>query len=96
MLSTDISDALEKVVEHLDNSVADNPSVFIKSNKPFGMRMRLHKYIKAFKIQMEHKEDVNEKKYDHLNINSNVEGVMITSALEKESLALTDEEGKRL
>ncbi len=96
MLSTDISNALEKAAEHLDNSVAEEPSVFIKHDKPFDMRMRMHKYIKAFKIQMRGKENVDENKYNHLILTSNVDGIMITSALEKKPLVLTDEKGGEL
>ena len=96
MLSTDISDALQKIVEHLDNSVADTPSVFISSDRPFAIRMRMFKYIKAFREQMKDKENVDENKYNHLVLTSNVDGIMITSALEKKPLILTDEKGEKL
>ena len=93
---TDISIALEKAVEHLDNSGSDTPSVFISDDKPFAMRMRMYKYIKAFKEQMKNKEDVDENKYNHLILTSNTDGIMITSALEKKPLTLTDERGEKL
>ena len=96
MLSTDISNALEKAVEHLDNSVADTPSVFISSDRPFAIRMRMFKYIKAFREQMKDKESVDENKYNHLVLTSNVDGIMITSALEKKPLTLTEERGENL
>ena len=96
MQSIDISNALEKVVEHLDNSVVDEPSVFIKHDRPFAVRMRMHKYIKAFKEQMKAKENVNENKYNHLILTSNTDGIMITSALENKPLVLTDEKGEKL
>ena len=96
MLSIDISNALEKVVEHLDNSVADVPSVFIKHDKPFVVRMRMYKYIKAFKEQMKDKENVDENKYNHLILTSNIDGIMITSALENKPLTLMNERGEEL
>jgi hypothetical protein len=96
LLSTDISDALQKIVEHLDNSGADEPSVFIKHSRPFAIRMRMYKYMKAFKEQMKDKENVDENKYNHLILTSNSDGIMITSALENKPLILTDEKGGKL
>ena len=96
MLSTDISNALEKAVEHLDNSVAEDPSVFIKHDRSFAVRMRMHKYIKAFKEQMKDRENVDENKYNHLILTSNTDGIMITSSLENEPLILTNEKGEKL
>ena len=94
--STDISNALEKIVDHLDNSDSDNPKVWIKDNKPFALRMRMHKYIKAFKTQMKKVEGVDENKYDHLLLTSNNDGVMVSSGLENKPLTLTDEKGEEL
>ena len=94
--SIDISNALQKAVEHLDNSTTDEPSVFIKHDNPFGLRMRMHKYIKAFKEQMKDKKDVDEGKYNHLILTSNTEGIMVTSSLENKPLTLTTEEGEEL
>jgi hypothetical protein len=96
LLSTDISNALEKAVEHLDNSVTDVPSVFISHSRSFAMRMRMYKYIKAFKEQMKDRENVDENKYNHLILTSNTDGIMITSALENKPLILTDEKGEKL
>ena len=87
---------MEKAVEHLDNSVAENPSVFIKYGKPFAIRMRMYRYIKGFREQMKGKENVDENKYNHLILTSNIDGIMITSALEKKPLILTDEKGEEL
>jgi len=94
--SIDISNALEKAVEHLDNSVADEPAVFIKHDNSFAMRMRMHKYIKAFKEQMKDKGNVDENKYNHLILTSNTDGIMITSALDNKPLVLTDDKGEKL
>ena len=87
---------MEKAVEHLDNSGSDTPSVFISDDKPFAMRMRMYKYIKAFKEQMKNKENVDENKYDHLVLTSNTDGIMITSSLENEPLTLTNERGEQI
>ena len=96
MLSTDISNALEKAVEHLDNSESMSPSVFVKHDNAFAMRMRMYKYIKAFREQMKDKENVDENKYNHLILTSNTDGIMITSSLENEPLILTNERGEKL
>jgi hypothetical protein len=72
------------------------PSVFIRHNNPFAMRMRIHKYIKAFKEQMKNKENVDENKYNHLILTSNTDGIMITSSLENEPLTLTNEKGEQI
>ena len=72
------------------------PSVFITHHNPFALRMRMYKYIKAFREQMKDKENVDENKYNHLILTSNVDGIMITSALEKKPLILTDEKGGEL
>ena len=96
MLSTDISNALEKAVEHLDNSESMSPSVFVKHDNAFAMRMRMYKYIKAYREQMKDKENVDENKYNHLVLTSNVGGIMITSSLENKSLTLTTERGEEL
>ena len=45
---------------------------------------------------MKDKEDVDENKYNHLILTSNTDGIMITSALEKKPLTLTDERGEKL
>ena len=72
------------------------PSVFVKHDNSFAMRMRMYKYIKAYREQMKDKEDVDENKYNHLILTSNVGGIMITSSLENKSLNLTTERGEEL
>ena len=96
MLSTDISNALEKAVEHLDNSESMSPSVFVKHDNAFVMRMRMYKYIKAFKEQMKDKENVDENKYNHLIIKITDSEVIISSVLEQEDLTLVTESGETL
>tara|TARA_R110002020_G_scaffold117744_1_gene269137 strand:+ start:371 stop:595 length:225 start_codon:yes stop_codon:yes gene_type:complete len=73
-----------------------SPSVFVKHDNAFAMRMRMYKYIKAFKEQMKDKEDVDESKYNHLILTSNKEGIVITSSLENKPLTLTTEGGEKL
>ena len=70
--------------------------MWIKDIKPFALRMRMHKYIKAFKVQMHSVEGVDENKYDHLLLTSNDEGVMVSSGLENKPLTLTNEKGEEL
>ena len=94
--STDISNALEKAVEHLDNSEHDNPSIFIEHKQPFALRMKMYRYIRAFAVQMRDKSDVVEDKYNHLVVTNVPKGVMITSALEQKPLTLTTEKGEEL
>ena len=96
MQSTDISNALEKAVEHLDNSTSEKPSVFIKDDSPFALRMRIHRYIKAFNMQMKNNPDVDENKYNHLVLTSNTDRLMVTSSLENKSLTLTTAGGEEL
>lgn len=96
MQSTDISNALEKAVEHLDNSISEKPEVFVKNDTPFALRMRMHKYIKAFNMQMKNNPDVDENKYNHLVLTSNTDELVITSSLENKSLILTTEGGEEL
>ena len=91
--SIDLSVALEKAVDHLNNSDKDEPYIEIKTEKPFNLKMKFHQYIKAFKVQMKDEIEVDENKYDHLTFKEEVSGVLITSSLEKESLLLMTEEG---
>jgi hypothetical protein len=81
--STDISNALEKAVEHLDNSDSDRPIIIAKHEKPFA-------------LQMKDKPDVDENKYSHLVVTTVPQGVKITSALEQKPLTLTTEKGEEL
>ena len=97
MQSTDLSIALEKAVEHLDNSEKDEPFVCIKADKPFALKMRFLRYIKAFKIQMKDKVEVDENKYDHLTFTDEGDKeLVITSSLEKDQLILLTDEGDLL
>ena len=96
MQSTDISNALEKDVEHLDNSDSDNPIIVAKHENPFALRMKMYRYIRAFAVQMKDKLDVDENKYSHLVVTNVDEGVNITSALEQKPLTLTTEKGEEL
>ena len=94
--STDLSIALEKAVEHLDNSEKDEPFVCVKADKPFALKMRFLRYIKAFKIQMKDKVEVDENKYDHLTFTEKDKELIITSSLERDPLVLLTDEGDLL
>ena len=94
--STDLSIALEKAVEHLDNSEKDEPFVCVKADKPFALKMRFLRYIKAFKIQMKDKVEVDENKYDHLTFTEEDKELIITSSLERDPLVLLTDEGDLL
>jgi len=94
--STDISDALDKAIEYLDNSEADEPNVSIKNDNPFALRMRVYKFMKAYRIQMKDNEVVDENKYNHLKIKATDGEVIITSSLEQQPLTLITEEGNVL
>ena len=96
MQSTDLSIALEKAVEHLDNSEKDEPFVCVKADKPFALKMRFLRYIKAFKIQMKDKAEVDENKYDHLTFTEEDKELIITSSLERDPLVLLTDEGDLL
>ena len=96
MQSTVLSIALEKAVEHLDNSEKDEPFVCIKADKPFALKMRFLRYIKAFKIQMKDKVEVDENKYDHLTFTEKDKELIITSSLERDPLVLLTDEGDLL
>ena len=95
--STDLSIALEKAVEHLDNSEKDEPFVCVKADKPFALKMRFLRYIKAFKIQLKDNAEVDENKYDHLTFTDEGDKeLVITSSLEKDQLILLTDEGDLL
>jgi len=94
--STDLSVALEKAVEHLDNSTKDEPFVCVKTDKPFSLKMRFHQYIKAFKVQMKDIAEVDENKYDHLTFTEEDKELIITSSLERDPLVLLTDEGDLL
>ena len=96
MQLTDISDALDKAVDYLDSSGSDEPRVEIPTDNTFALRMRMHRFIKSFKIQMKDNESVDENKYNHLKITEKSGGVIITSSLEQQPLVLKTDEGKEL
>ena len=96
MQSTDISDALDKAVDYLDNSNTDDPLVHIKNDNPFALRMRIYRFMKAYKMQMKDNEVVDENKYNHLKIIATDSEVLITSSLEQQPLTLMTEGGEEL
>ena len=95
-LSIDISNALDKAIEYLDSSDREEPSVRIATIKPFGLQMRMYRYISAYKEQMKDKEGVDENKYNHLLIKTTDKEVIISSVLEQEDLTLVTESGETL
>ena len=95
-LSIDISNALDKAVEYLDSSEREESSVNIRTTQPFALRMRIHRYIKAYKEQMKGREEVDENKYNHLLIKATDNDVIISSVLEREDLTLMTESGETL
>ena len=53
--------------------------------------------MKAYKVQMRGKSEVDECRYDHLIFKSTDDSVRITSALEQDtSFVITDEKGNNL
>ena len=92
----DISNALDKAIKYLDSSERGNPSVHIKAIKPFALRMRIYRYMTAYKEQMKNKEGVDENKYSHLRIDTTPSIVIISSVLEQEDLTLMTESGETL
>ena len=95
-LSIDISNALDKAIEYLDSSDREESSVNIRTTQPFALRMRIHRYIKAYKEQMKGREEVDENKYNHLLIKATDNEVIISSVLEREDLTLVTESGETL
>ena len=95
-LSIDISNALDKAIEYLDSSDKEESSVSIPTIKPFGLQMRMHRYVSAYKEQMKNKEGVDENKYNHLLIKTTDKEVIISSVLEREDLTLMTESGETL
>ena len=92
----DISDALDKAIKYLDNSGKEKPFVSIKESNPFGLQMRMYRYIKAYKEQMKEREEVDENKYNHLLIKTTDSEVIISSVFEQEGLTLVTESGETL
>ena len=96
MLSTDISDALDKAIDYLDSADTDDAHIHIPSTKPFALKMRMYRFIKAYYTQMKSNDEVDEYKYSHLKITADDEGIEISSALEQEKLTLTTDRGEVL
>ena len=95
-LLIDISNALDKAIEYLDSSDREEPSVRIVETKPFSLKMRMYRYINAYKEQMKEREGVDENKYNHLLIKATDNEVIISSVLEQEDLTLVTESGETL
>lgn len=96
MQSTDISNALDKAIEYLDNTEQEEPHVKITYGNPFALRMRMYRFMKAYRIQMKDNEVVDENKYNHLNVQAVADGVVITSSIEQEPLTMVTESGEEL
>ena len=95
-LSIDISNALDKAIEYLDSNEREEPSVRIPTDKPFGLKMRIYRYMKSYKEQMKEREEVDENKYNHLRIEATDNEVIISSVFEQEDLTLVTESGETL
>ena len=96
MQSIDISDALDKAIDYLDNQDSDDAQISIPSSNPFSLRMRMYRFVKAYALQMKDNPDVDENKYNHLKIIEKGGDVVITSSLEQQPLVLKTDEGKEL
>ena len=96
MQSTDISDALDKAVDYLDSVDNDDAHLHITSAKPFGLKMRMYRFIKAYYTQMKSNDEVDEYKYSHLKITADEDKIIISNALEQEKLTLTTDKGEVL
>ena len=96
MQSTDISDALDKAIDYLDSADDDESYIHITTAKPFALKMRMYRFIKAYYTQMKSNDEVDEYKYSHLKITADDEGIKISSALEQEKLNLTTDKGEVL
>ena len=94
--STDISDALDKAVDYLDSVDNDDAHLHIPSAKPFGLKMRMYRFIKAYHTQMKSNDEVDEYKYSHLKITADEDKIIISNALEQEKLTLTTDKGEVL
>ena len=79
----DISNALEKVNKYIEESDLEEVKVTIPCDSPFSLKMRMHRYIKAYREQMSNKDNVDHQKYDMLSINTSDKGVEISSVLDK-------------
>ena len=87
----DISNALEKVNKYIEEIDLDEVKVTIPCDNPFALKMRIHRYIKAYREQMSNKDEVDHQKYDMLVINAVDKAVEISSVLDKmEDLVIKD------
>jgi len=87
----DISNALEKVNKYIEEIDLDEVKVTIPCDNPFALKMRIHRYIKAYREQMSNKDEVDHQKYDMLVINAVDKAVEISSVLDKmEDLIIKD------
>ena len=82
---------MEKASKYLNETEVENPSLQVKSDKPFALAMRFNRYIRAFKEQMKDNLEVDENKYNLLKISHDKEGVRITHSFEAQQLELIDE-----
>ena len=96
MQLTDISDALDKAIEYLDTSELDEPKIIIKNDNAFALRMRMYKFMKAYKLQMVGNDNVDENKYNHLHFKETKDNVIIKNSFEKEQLTLVTDKGETL
>ena len=86
MQSIDISDALDKAIDYLDNQDSDDAQISIPSSNPFSLRMRMYRFVKAYSLQMKDNPDVDENKYNHLHFKETKDNVIIKNSFEKEQL----------
>jgi len=93
---TDISDALDKAIDYLDSTDNDESYIHITTTKPFALKMRMYKFIKAYHTQMKSNDEVDEYKYSHLKITADEDKITISNALEQEKLNLTTDKGEVL
>lgn len=94
--SIDISDALDKAIDYLDNQDSDDAQISIPSSNPFSLRMRMYRFVKAYALQMKDNPDVDENKYNHLHFKETKDNVIIKNSFEKEQLVLVTDKGETL
>lgn len=82
---------MEKASKYIDSVDKEDVKLTIPNNNPFALKMRMHRYIKAYREQMAGKDDVDHNKYDMLSINTTKEGVEISNVLDRiEDLVIKD------
>ena len=94
--ATDISDALDKAIDYLDSADDDESYIHITTAKPFALKMRMYRFIKAYYTQMKSNDEVDEYKYSHLKITADEDKITISNSLEQEKLNLTTDKGEVL